>query len=576
MEQDLGQKVARERAAPADAELKPVAAWLNQLARTLKTCRLYDSNHPTVVRFREDLAGSLKSLLEEQGPLVLRFTNDDVLVGETSLYPARSRDDNLALPFYQDGIHSLTLSPGIEPGEVEALLEALLSVTGQNLGQDDLVTLLWEAHLDHVDVEYVPSEGDLGAGGEEAAQSGEVVPWPSGFEEESEHPDLVSEADGSGEPAGRSDDWSTGDQTLEVDAELASLESLAPTETLRFIDEHQAERSTPMLNAVLGVVQAAFRSGLRPGDLEEFGRFLPRVLRQAISVGAWRESRQTVELLGRCPHADWSAEVFLQELLQPISVTGVVEKLDHNEMDEVKEFVELARSLGDPALDWLNLALGESQQRRVRRVLAESIAEWCRDHPERLAPWLADPRWYVVRNAVHILGWIGGDGVVSLLQVAGRHPEPRVRQEVVAALAQVEPERARPALLPMLESADTRVFCSVLHQLSLARDPATATRILALLQAESFENRPIEEKRSIYSALSTVSGDEVLPALEAELHKGGWFQRSSDQHRAAVARCIARIGTPAAREILEAGVRSRRGPLKKACEDALAGWSDRP
>src|SRR5690349_9438389 len=129
MEQDTGQKVARERAVPADAELKPVAAWLNQLARTLKTCRLYDSNNPTVVRFREDLASSLKSLLDEQGPLVLRFTNDDVLVGDSSLYPARSRDDNLALPFYQDGIHSLTLSRGIEPSEVEALLEALLSVT---------------------------------------------------------------------------------------------------------------------------------------------------------------------------------------------------------------------------------------------------------------------------------------------------------------------------------------------------------------------------------------------------------------------------------------------------------------
>jgi hypothetical protein len=146
---------------------------------------------------------------------------------------------------------------------------------------------------------------------------------------------------------------------------------------------------------------------------------------------------------------------------------------------------------------------------------------------------------------------------------------------VIAALGQVEPRLARPVLLPMLQSSDTRQFCSVLHQLSLGKDPITARTVVQILQAESFEARPIEEKRSIYSAVSAIGGDEILPELEAELHKGGWFQRGSDLHRSAVARCVARIGTPAARAVLEAGAQSKRGPLRKACEDALAGWSDR-
>jgi hypothetical protein len=130
-------------------------------------------------------------------------------------------------------------------------------------------------------------------------------------------------------------------------------------------------------------------------------------------------------------------------------------------------------------------------------------------------------------------------------------------------------------LLSMLETSDTKQFCSILHQLSLGKDPVTARAVMRMLQAETFDARPIEEKRSIYSAVSATGGDEILAELEAELHKGGWFQRGSDLHRAAVARCMARIGTPAARQALEAGVLSKRGPLKKACEDALAGWSDR-
>ena len=94
---------------------KVVGAWVSQLGRTLKTCRLYDGANPTVVRFRDELARALRALLQAQGPVTLRFTPDDVLCGEASLYPAKSRDDNLALPFYRDGIRSLTFRPGLEP-----------------------------------------------------------------------------------------------------------------------------------------------------------------------------------------------------------------------------------------------------------------------------------------------------------------------------------------------------------------------------------------------------------------------------------------------------------------------------
>jgi hypothetical protein len=78
-----------------DHAVKAAAAWLNQFARTLKTCRLYDQNNPTVVRFREDLTQALRRLLGEFGTLRYRFTSEDVLFGDESLYPARSRDDNL-------------------------------------------------------------------------------------------------------------------------------------------------------------------------------------------------------------------------------------------------------------------------------------------------------------------------------------------------------------------------------------------------------------------------------------------------------------------------------------------------
>jgi HEAT repeat protein len=151
----------------------------------------------------------------------------------------------------------------------------------------------------------------------------------------------------------------------------------------------------------------------------------------------------------------------------------------------------------------------------------------------------------------------------------------RVRHEAVAALGQVEFRLARPLLLRLLDTTDARLFSAVLHQLSAERDPATARLLLALMQDEAFAERSAEEQRAIYSALSSTGSDEVLPDLEAELHRASWFSRAQEAHRQAIARILSRIGTPLARVILERGAESRRGPVKKACTDALGGWNTR-
>ncbi|HEY3215009.1 MAG TPA: HEAT repeat domain-containing protein [Candidatus Eisenbacteria bacterium] len=559
---------------------KAAGTWIHSLGRTLKTCRLYEGQNPTVVRFREDLALALRRLLEAHGAITLRFTSDDVLYEDVSLHPARSRDDNLALLFYRDGVRALTLSPGIEPPEVHAIVDALLQVSGQNSGHDDLVTLLWEAQLSHVEVDYVPADSDVGGtSGEPGAEEAQLVPWPTTTEEPEEESSREGQAAGSatgerGDSGGsRSDDWTTGDLTVEIEAGFEELDSLAPTEVERFRREFEAEHQVSPSATALAIVRAVLSAGATPDDRGEFAEFLPRLLRLAVSRGAWLEAREALGLIDENRVQDWSAETFAQELLQPISVSTAAEFLDRQAPEEVLDFVAFAEALGDPSVDLLNLVLAEAQQRGSRRVLAEAIAELCRDRPQRLSSWLSDRRWFVVRNVVHILSWIGGDTVVGLLRGVVNHPEPRVRRAVAAALGQVDPVQARPLLLKLLENADPQLFSAVLHQLSTERNTAVARLLLAYLQDPAFESRPLEEQRAIYSAIAAAGTDGVIPELEAELLRGKWFARSLESHRQTVARCIARIGTPLARQVLERGAQSKRLPVRKACEEALVGFS---
>lgn len=568
----------RDPSEPSGSVLRAATAIINHFARTLKTCRLYDASNPTVVRFREELSTAVRRVLDEHGALTYRFTSNDVLYDNVSLYPARSRDDNLALPFYRDGIRSLTLEPGFEAREIDALLQAVLQVTGQNPGEDDLVTLLWQAQLPHLNLDYVPADNDVGASdADEAGGQGVMLPWPTSVEEEEPAaPAAAAGAEGATvNPAGsRSDDWSTGDDTIEVEAAFEELDSLAPTELARFRAEYQAEHEVSNVTVTIAIARAYLAAGANDDDRAEMGRFLPRVMRQAVAHGLWLEAQETLKLLPECGSTGWSATTFAQELLQPISITTTVEKLDQQDTTAVTDFIDLARALGDPCVDWLNLVLADSQNRRNRRMFAEAIAQLCRTNPERLAPWLSDPRWFVVRNVVHILGWIGGESIVGLLQTALRHPDPRVRQEAVSALGQVELRHARPLLVRMLEGADTRVLSAVLHQLSGERDPGVARLLVGYVQSENFDERPVAEKRAIYSALSAIGHDEIVPDLEGELHRGNWFARNHEMHRQAIARVLARIGTPLARQVLERGALSKRAPVRKSCEEALMGMTN--
>jgi hypothetical protein len=561
---------------PADPAVKPVAAWIGQFARTLKTCRLYHANNPTVVKFREELVDALTRLIDAHGTISCRFSADDILYGDASLYPARSRDDNLALPFHRDGVRGLTFHPGVARYELDALIDALLLVTGQIQADDDLVTLLWQANLKHIEVDYVPAEGDVGAGITE--DTGAVLPWPTAARGPDPSGPEGAEADAAtvGGPDGgsRSDDWTTGDFVVEIEAGFAELDAMAPTEIARFHEEFAAEHEVPLMTTALAIAHAYLDAGIEPGDREELARFVPRMLRLALGEGSWLEAREALSLLRECGTEEWSVESLTQELFQPISISATVEQLDRQDAPHVAEFVALAEAMGEQGVEWLNLALAESQHRTTRKVIAEALTRVCRAHPERIAPWLADSRWYVVRNAVQILGWIGGDAIAGMLRGALHHGDPRVRHEVVTALGTVAPAVARPMLTELLSGADSRLFCAILARLGGERDTATARMLVGYLQSTTFEQRPDEEKRAIYNALSATGTDDVLPELELELVKGNWMSRGLETHRAAIARCIARIGTPRARILLERGAESKRATVRAACLEVLKRLHD--
>lgn len=559
--------------AEKEPSMRAIGAWVQQLARTLKNCRLYDAGNPTVIRFRQQLVAALHQVIRLHGSFVLHIGPDDVTCDGVSLYPARSRDDNLALPFYRDGIRAMTFLDGVEPREIDSLVTSVLRVTGPDASEDeDLVTLLWEAQLPHITIDYIPPEGGVEGTGTE--QEGELVPWPTG---QSAEPQLDEPAPRTltdpppGEKDRRSDDWSVGESTADFETAFAHLKAVSAVEMARFHREYEAERAALPVTAAVAVARAFIAAEALETDLPELAAYLPRVLRVAVQTGAWREAHTIAGLMRDSP-TGWSPVGLVQELQQPTSIALVRDRLLAQSEPEARAFTEFASDLGESAVDVLGQVMAELDGAPQARPLADAIVERCRSTPERLAPWVADHRPNVVRAAVNILAAIGGNGIVGPLQAAIRHPNPRVRAEAVQALRSADARLVKPLLLPVLDTLDTRLFCQALQKLSEARDPQVAQAMLLLMVAPEFEPRPAEEKHAIYSALGATGGDEVIPDLEVELLKGGWFERVNESHRQTVARCLARIGTPLARMVLENGAKSRRAQVRDACTDVLSKW----
>jgi HEAT repeat protein len=552
------------------AAVRDVAAWVTLLLRTIKTCRLYDAANPAAVRFRLELAEATGALLDRCGTLKLDIQSSAMLCQERVVFESTTRDDNLPGVFHRDGVRALTLLPGITPEEVQSFLDVVMHVSGPMPGDDDLVTLLWEANLPHVEVSAVPLEGDVDGGDEDSdGEAGATMPWPGAVARAdiTARPSTPSDAAAGLET--RSDDWNSVDGSADPEEVFHELEAAAAVHVERFELERRGAHELPLVTAVADILGSALAAAPNDQDRAEIGRFIPRLLREAIGQGEWHTAADALRMLRECTPGDAIATFLEGITTQPSPITKhAVAALDRQSEDGIEAFIEFAQALGEPAVPWLMHILSESQQKRTRQPLVQAIAALAAAHPDVLLPWLSDERWYVVRNVVHIFSRIGGDGVGNFVQAVARHPEPRVRREVVEVLAGVDVAIARPMLTAMLEIAEPRLYITILQK--LAQDPGKEVDelLLATLSSEAFERRTPEEQRAILMALAT-RGDMALPALETELNRGGLFSRGDEPRRQAVAFCIARIGTPAALALLETGLKSGKSGVKKACTNAL-------
>jgi HEAT repeat protein len=227
--------------------------------------------------------------------------------------------------------------------------------------------------------------------------------------------------------------------------------------------------------------------------------------------------------------------------------------------------------LGDKIVRRLMTLLAEESVAGNRKQLADILVRIGTAAIPVLQEHLFDERWYVVRNAVVILGEIRSEETLLHLTPLLEHREVRVRRETIRALAKIGGQRALAILLQVAESNDQELRRQALLSLGAIRAAGATPTLLKLLEQSDWSRRTLDIKKDAIRALGEIGATAAVPALTAILGKRRWLRRAlNDELRIAAAAALGDIGEGHTRPALEKATQDRNPEVARSAAKALA------
>ncbi|MBI4539494.1 MAG: HEAT repeat domain-containing protein [Gemmatimonadetes bacterium] len=309
---------------------------------------------------------------------------------------------------------------------------------------------------------------------------------------------------------------------------------------------------------------ASGRAALAP-KLKEVGTALRQAgeaqgLAQAVAVLAGRIEDDMD------PAVRESLYAMVVELTTPQVARRLAVELGQSARDEERrdQLIRVLTRIGVDAAHAVAEALGETEDRPARRAYIDALVKFGRMGMPLVEGMLADPRWFVVRNAVMVLGEVGGPQALAHLTATLAHGDSRVRRETVTALTKLGSPDAERLLLGVLDDPHPDVRSAATLAVSVLKVDRAVKPLLERLSVEDNEDAQIE----IIRALGRIGDAVAVPAIE-KFTSGGLFSRTPVRVRLEALRSLGAIGTPHALQVLERAANARNSQIRETARAAL-------
>jgi len=257
--------------------------------------------------------------------------------------------------------------------------------------------------------------------------------------------------------------------------------------------------------------------------------------------------------------------IALRRITTPSMLRGIGRLLPR--LPEMRDSLhEVFLRLGPDGAEALIELLTVAESKTDRRAYLAALVK-CRDAVPTLIHLLGDKRWYVVRNAIDLLGEMRAVEAENALTEVANHQEERVRRSAATALARLGTMRSIQVVQQMLTDAVVEVRVHAVQGLASVKSPRAVSVLARALDSESDQ----EVQAVIFAALGRQATEEAVARLiKAAESEGRLFRRKPTAVRLSAIQALAEANTPAAlaalrrfaddkdRDVRDAAVRALR------------------
>lgn len=540
------------------------------LVKTIKATRMYLPNNPIYQKFYDELLEKLRAFFDAEEALSFLVDRFDLTFMGQQVYHNPDKEDNLALMFFKDGIREFCFHKGITPEEAHGFIDILKTDVKDMEFDNDLVTLLWEKDFGCITYTVTDEATDEEAGEEEALLAFDEEPdalkvlddqqrfaaGPAGTQDAGL---LPGDGDGNGLQEGYSGDIASFTEDYEaVRGSFAAPDDLSLLSELTdiFYEILVTEKEDDLFDMVADSLAKALEIFVKRGDLA-----LATILVMKVQ-----------ELAGRPDIAERGGRLkrFLEKAGSRELVGMVGEFMDQGGPEAMESAGSYLMQLDLKALKSLVGLLETLENRKARKAVADIIAAICSGNGKALTEFLGHRFWFVTRNIALILCKVADPDTLPALGAALKHPEPRVRREVIHALGALKTDKADGFLSEAISDPDRNNRALAARLLTERSQDKAFDRLLSIVSDKKFDDRGFEEKRELLEFLGHAGKEKAVPFLSGKFRKkvflGG---KESEQNRACAAYGLAAAGSEEAAALLRDGANSKSRALQTACADAL-------
>jgi HEAT repeat protein len=271
----------------------------------------------------------------------------------------------------------------------------------------------------------------------------------------------------------------------------------------------------------------------------------------------------------KSPSQQASAQGVFEDLAEGTATDHLLEKLKERDFNSRETVYLILNRLGEKAAGPAIRNLINSGDIHSRKAIATALVRIGSPAVPSLTSFLQDPKWYVVRSMLTILGEIGCRDCIKELHPVIYHDDARVRKEAVRCLTKTGGPEAADTLLELLADRDPSIVKQAIFSLGILKNEKAVDGLMAIVGKRDIFLKSLPLKKEAIRAIGVIGSRKTLPALMKLATKRRWFAADRWQElKISAIEAIAMTDGQSAFDFL-LSMSAHKGAIGRTCRDAL-------